>query len=273
MRAISSVVDVAVFLLLVSAAIATLTLVPDSDPGPVEVDERADLLASTTADVEYTLEGADREAHGTVAALLARAAVANASLDGRSLSRGHERFVGEAEAATRRTLGPANRTQVLVRWVPYRGAPLRGTVRVGADPPAGRDVTVATLSVPAPTSPRRERAARRAREDGFRGVASVAARGTVDALLPESRATLPSARVSPAATVSSHRFRALAGATGATVEGPLSRENVSAANARVVDGLAARFEADMRERFDTPEAAAAAVRVGTVRITLRRWEP
>jgi hypothetical protein len=273
MRAISSVVDVAVFLLLVSAAAATLTLVPDGEPEPVVVDEQADLLASSTADVEYTLEGADREAHGTVAGLLARAVVANASIDGRELSGGHGRFVDEVVAATRRTLGPVNRTQLLVSWVPYRGDPVRGTVRVGADPPGGRDVTVATLSVPAPTPPRQERAAARVREAGFSGVASVAARATVGVLLPESRATLHSARHSPAATVASRRFRALASATDATVEGPLSRGNVSAANARIVDGLATRFEADMRERFDTPEAAADAVRVGTVRLTLRRWEP
>ena len=273
MRAISNVVDVAVFLLLVSAAVATLTLVPDSEPEPVVVDERANLLASSTADVEYTLEGADREAHGTIAGLLARAAVANASIDGRELSGGHDCFVDEVEAATRQTLGPVNRTQVLVSWVPYRGAPVHGTVRVGANPPGGRDVTVATLSVPAPTPPRQERAPARAREAGFSGVASVAARATVDTLLPESRATLHSARPSPAATVASRRFRALAGATGTTVEGQLSRGNVSAANARVADGLADRFEADMRERFGTPAEAAGAVRVGTVRITLRRWEP
>lgn len=270
MRAISSAVDVTVFLLLVSAAVATLTLVPGGEPRAVVVDERADLLASTTADVEYTLGDGDRRAHGTVAALLARGAVANASVDGRVLAPGHEAFVDGVRAATRRTLGPTNRTQVLVRWMPYRGAPVRGTVRVGADPPPGRDVTVATLSVPAPTPPLDP--GTRAREDGFAGVASAAARATAGALLPESRAPLPSGRVSPASAVATRRFERLAGATGVSVEGPLDRGNVSAAHERVVAGLADRYEADMRERFESPAAAARAVRAGRVRITLRRWD-
>ncbi len=272
MRAISSVVDVTVFLLLVSAAVATLTLVPDGDPEPVVVDERADLLASTTAEVEYTVRGSERRAHGTVASLLARGAVANASIDGRSLAPAHRRYVDEVRATTRRTLGPANRTQVLVRWVPYRGAPVQGRVRVGADPPPGRTVTVATLSVPAPSAPRGDQAETSARERGFRGVAAVAARATADALLPASRVPLPSGRISTASVVASQRFGTLAGATDASVEGPLSRGNVTAAHESVVVGLADRYEADMRERFETPEAAAKALRAGRVRITLRRWE-
>lgn len=271
MRAISTVLDVAVFLLLVSAAVATLTLVPDDDPEPVVVDERADLLASSSADVEYTVGTENRTAHGTAASLLARGAVANASIDGRRLSSGHGEFVEGVAVATRRTLGADNRTQVVVRWVPYRGGPVRGTLRVGPDPPPGRDVTVATLSVPAPVGQSGDRAAVAAREDGFRGVAAVAARATVDALLPESSATLPSSRVSPASVAASERFGTLADATGVSVEGPLSRGNVSGARERAVEGLTDRYAADMRERFETPSAAARAVRVGTVRVVLRRW--
>ncbi|PSQ33528.1 hypothetical protein BRD09_00630 [Halobacteriales archaeon SW_10_68_16] len=261
----------AVFLLLVSAAVATLTLVPDEAPEPVVVDERADLLASSTADVEYTVGTETRSAHGTTAALLARGAVANATVDGQRLSGRHEEFVESVAEASQRTLGPDNRTQIVVRWVPYRGAPLRGTLRVGPAPPPGRDVTVATLSVPAPVHRQGDRAAVAAREQGFRGVAGVAARATADALLPESSAALPSSRVSPASAVVSERFATLADATGVSVDGPLSRGNVSAVRERIVEGLTARYAADMRERYETPRAAADAIQVGTVRIALRRW--
>ncbi len=271
MRAISTVVDVTIFLLFVSAAVAVLTVAPGPDREPVAVDDRAALLASTTADVEYTLRASNRSAHGTVASLLARGAVANATIDGRPLSAGEDDYLDEVSNATHRTLGPANRTQVLVRWEPYRDAPVRGTVRVGADPPPGRDVTVATISVPAPVAAGVDSGDIRS-TDGFHGVASVAARATAAALLPSGHAELPSGRESPASVVGAARLGTLADATGVSVDQPLARGNVSAARERVVAGLTARYERDMRKQFDTPRAAADAVSAGTVRITVRRWE-
>jgi hypothetical protein len=271
-RGISSVVDVSVFLLLVSAAVATLTLVPSPAPEPVTVDESANVLGAATAEVDYRLGGEDRRAHGTVASLLARGTVANTSVDGRPLSDGQEPFLERVRTATRRTLGPTNRTAAVARWAPYRGSPLRGTLRVGTTPPPGRGVTVATLTVPVPTEYVEAPATARAKADGFRGVAAVAARETASVLLPRTSAALPSGRVSPASTVASSRFRVLAEATGVSVSGPLSNRNVSLAYRRVVDGLTGRFAADMRDRFESPAAATTALRVGTVRITLRRWE-
>jgi len=271
MRAISSVVDVAVFLLLVSAAVGTLTLAHDGGGERVTVDDRANLLATSTADIEYGLGGADRRAHGTVAWLLGRAAVANAAIDGTELSTRHAGYERRVRNATRRMLGPANRTTVVVRWDPYRGAPVDGTLRVGARPPAGADVTVATVTVPSPapsvgaTEVRRE-------GGGFDGVGTAAARATVRALLPESRAAIPTRTEAPATVVTATRFRTLAAATGTDVDGPLARGNVSLARHRLVAGLADRFERDMRERFASPDEAARAIRVGTVRLTLRRWE-
>lgn len=270
MRAISTVVDVTVFLLFVSAAVVTLTVAPGPEPEPVIVDDRAELLASSTADVEYTLWGSDRSAHGTVATLLAHAAVANATVDGRPVSAAEDDFLEEVSNATRRTLGPPNRTQVLVIWEPYRGAPVRGTVRVGAEPPPGRDVTVGTISVPGPVDPALEGELRT--PDGFHGVASVVARATADALLPAGQAALPSGRVSAASVVGSSRLATLAEATGVPIDRQLARGNVSAARQRVIAGLTARYKRDMRERFETPREAAEAVSAGTVRITVRRWE-
>lgn len=276
MRAISTVVDVTVFLLFVSAAVATLTVAPDPtadpDPEPDVADDQAALLAATTADVEYTLRASDRTAHGTVASLLARAAVANATIDGRPLSAGQQDYLDGVSEVTRQTLGPTNRTQVLVRWEPYRGAPVRGTVCVGTRPPSGRDVTVATISVPAPVDSGVGQHESGPTNDGFHGVASVVARATADALLPAGHATLPSGRVSPASAVGFARLRTLADATGVSVARPLAQGNVSAARERVVVGLTERYERDMRERFETPGEAADAISAGRVRITLRRWE-
>ncbi|PSQ57336.1 MAG: hypothetical protein BRD23_08560 [Halobacteriales archaeon SW_9_67_25] len=270
MRAISTVVDVTVFLLFVSAAVATLTAAPDSHPEPVVVDDQAALLASSTANVEYSLRASNRTAHGTVASLLARGAVANATIDGRRLSAGHADYLEEVSDATRQTLGPPDRTQVLVRWEPYRGAPVSGTVTVGADPPPGRDVTVATISVPGPPTPGQGRES--PTREGFDGVAGIAARATADALLPGGYATLPSGRVSPASVASFARMRTLAEATGTAIDRPLARGTLSTARERVIAGLAARYERDMRDRFETPANATDALSTGSVRITVRRWE-
>lgn len=270
MRGISTAVDVTVFLLLVSASVATLALVPDPEPRAVTVDDRANVLGSVTADLEYRLRGSDRRSHGTVASLLARGAVANATIDGRSLAPERDTYLEQARSVASRALGPENRTRAVVRWTPYRGSPVRGAVRIGPAPPPRRDVSVATLTVPVPNP---STGGSTEAPDSFRDTASVAARATVDALLPESRATLPSNRASPARVVASSRFRTLADATNVSVAGPLSRGNVSLARRRILEGLADRFESDMRARFETPEEAAARLRGETARITLRRWEP
>jgi hypothetical protein len=273
MRGISTAVDVTVFLLLVSASVTTLALVPDPEPRAVTVDDRANVLGSVTADIEYQIRGSDRRSHGTVASLLARGAVANATIDGRPLAFEHDAFLERIRKVASRALGPDNRTQVVVRWTPYRGSPVGGAVRIGPAPPPRRDVTVATLTVPVPSPSTGGRAQTRSNTDSFRDSASVAARGTVDALLPGGRATLPSNPVSPARVVASSRFRTLADATNVSVAGALSRDNVSLARRRVIGELTDRFAADMRARFEAPEEAAATLRVDTARITLRRWEP
>ena len=272
MRGISTAVDVTVFLLLVSASVATLALVPDPEPRDVTVDDRANVLGSVTADLEYRLRGSDRRSHGTVASLLARGAVANATIDGRSLAPERDTYLEQARSVASRVLGPANRTRAVVRWTPYRGSPVRGAVQIGPAPPPRRDVSVATLTVPVPNPSTGGSTEARPPPDSFRDTASIAARKTVDALLPESRATLPSNHASPARLVASSRLRTLADATNVSVAGPLSRGNVSLARRRILEGLADRFESDMRARFETPEEAAARLRVETARITLRRWE-
>ena len=66
MRAISTVLDVALFVLLVSAAVGTLTLAGPPTKADSSVDETADVLATSTLSVEYELRGQTRHAHGTV---------------------------------------------------------------------------------------------------------------------------------------------------------------------------------------------------------------
>ncbi len=269
MRAISTVLDVAVFLLLVSAAIGTLALAPTDEPDPVTVDDTATTLATTTAEIDYDLRGADRRAHGTVALLLGRAAVGNLTLDGHGVST-TEGFRQRVRETTLARTPDGNRTQVLVRWEPYRGAPLAGRISVGPHPPTGTDVTTATLTVPSPFEPA-GLSASNVTDRGYRGVAHATAETVTDALLPDTRLEASAGERSPTAVVTAQRFQSLASVLGVDCENLLQRGAVSQAEAVVTDALADRLFRDMRDRFESPTTATRAVDTATVDIVVRRW--
>lgn len=271
MRAVSTVLDVAVFLLLVSAAVGTLVLADPPEQRDSRADETAEIVASSTLSIEYDLAGETRHAHGTIAELLARAAVANATVEGTPVSSMEGRFSATVTKETSARLAAPNRTQIVARWAPYRGGPLQGRIVVGQAPPDGLDVHSATVAVSVPIAASQERAANRS-EDGYDAVARAVAVAVADGLLPDNRVDASAFRESPAASATTHRYEAFAEATGTGVSGLLEGGSVRTAHNRIVAGLARTFAADMRDRFDTPATAAEAVQTGTVRITVRRWD-
>ena len=62
-------------------------------------------------------------------------------------------------------------------------------------------------------------------------------------------------------------------AVDADVGEPVTEADVEAANAALAEALAERLTADLRERYRSPEAAAADVTVDEVTVVVRRWEP
>jgi hypothetical protein len=272
MRAVSTVLDVAVFLLLVSAAVGTLVLAEPQEQTDSRADETVETLASSTLAVEYDLQGETRRAHGTAAELLARAAVANATIEGTQLSPKSGDFSARVNAATSARLVSPNRTQIVARWVPYRGGPVQGQIAVGPVPPDGRDVNSATVAVTVPVRDSRARAVNQSAA-GYDSVAHVVATAVADGLLPDNAVDASLFRNSPTTVVTTGRCETLAEETGTTARGPLDSGAVGVAHDRIVAALSRTFEVDMRERFDTPAAAAETVRTGTVRLTVRRWEP
>lgn len=270
MRAISTVLDVVVFLLLLSAAVGVLSQAPAGEPNPVEGDDTATMLATTTADIRYSLAGAERHAHGTVATLLGRGAVANVSIDGHSV-RSVSTYRAQLERVIIDSTPAANRTQMVARWVPYRGAPVSGEIAVGATPPPGADVSATRLSVPGPDTPITPSMGQIS-EDGYRGVAAAAAREVTSTLLPGTGVDASVGRNSTTATTSGRRFRSFASAVDVSVDAPLAAGDVSTARRRVAAALTDRFERDMRDRFDSPHRAAQSLRTGTVDVVVRRWE-
>ncbi|WP_254537315.1 DUF7284 family protein [Halomarina litorea] len=267
MRAVSTLPDVVLFLLLVSGAVGTLALVPTPAPTDGTAEGTARTLSATTVAVE---DDAGRTVHGTPTGLLAAAAVDGARLDGWRLLHDDPVASGHADAL----LTPAvsdGRVRVEAVWRPYPNASLVGRVAVGPRPPHAATVDAAVVTVP--TGLPGEAAARRAaRRSGFDGVAGLLARSVVSRAFPPggTRAALYDSRLRADAAV---RYRHTARAVGsdADLSVPLGAANATAANRLVSEALAGRIEADLRDRFDTPEAAASAVAADRVRVTVRTW--
>jgi len=288
-RATSTVVDVTAFLLLVGAAIAVIVngAAVEQATTANPAAERTELLATGTASVEYALAVPGeppnwttnatathlRTAHGTLAELLAEAAMSRVSFEGHRLSRAGIDFERTVATTTRNRLHErGHRIAVRARWEPYRGAPLNATMGVGERPPPGTDVDAATTTVASPAPAANDRLQQVAAESGYTGVASVVATATIRGLFPPQRAQLALDGDYPGDRLMTCRYRRMGTLTRA---GELSVESTSVSdlNAALTDALAARLAADMQRRFDSPEAAARAVDMGNVTINVRKWEP
>jgi len=266
-RGVSTVLDVAVCLLLVSAAVGTLAIEsPSTDDRPAGADPTADALATST--VELRPAGDGRTAHGTPAGLLARSTARSATVDGRRLTPARPEFDAALANAIRRVASErAERTRVRAVWEPYPNATVAGRAAVGPEPPASADVDAAVVTVPLGAVDRTapERAAAR---DGFRGVARLVARTVVRRAFPSgrSRRALLDGRER-----TTRRYRHAARTLGVDAERTLAAGNATRANRRLTAALADRVERDLRARYDRPAAAARALDFDAVRLTVRTW--
>ncbi|WP_336134658.1 DUF7284 family protein [Natronomonas amylolytica] len=263
-RGVSTVLDVSVCLLLVGAAMATLAVgIPAEgrhsvDGTPNAADDSARRLAMVTAGVPASR---NRTVHGTLAQQLAQAAVANASLDGDPLA--NDDYADAVAAETTATTD--RRVAVTARWEPYPDASLRGTMTAGETPPADADVAVTRhvveTGIDAPeTAP-----------SSFPELARALAVAYVEWHFPpeRTRAALVDGRTAPA---TADRYRVMARTLEVNVEAALTDANARRANDRLAAALAERLEADLRERYDTPRAAAEASSPDRAVVVVRRWD-
>jgi len=130
---------------------------------------------------------------------------------------------------------------------------------------------VATLDVPAPVAPI-EAAVAAAAVDGYESVARVVANGTVRGLYPPRRMELAIHGGGLARGLAIRRYRRLLDGLETDVSRSLRAGAVDEVNRALSSALADFFASDMRERFDSPAAAARAVRAGRVRIVVRGWD-
>jgi hypothetical protein len=292
-RATSTVLDAALFLLLVGGAVLTLSLPADPVPDRDGVDETADVLATSTADIEYTLApGArranqsivgfpnqsgpafQRRAHGTLVDHLATAAVGNVTVDGQQVSHTWDDYERATASATRNaTRHRDEQAQVIALWRPYRNASIRGRLVVGPTPPPDEPVHVATMTVASDMPTTRTRAIAAAENGSFRAVAAVVANGTVRGLFPPRATTLVLRGDYPVDSLVAYRYRRLARLTDTSVESAVRDTNATVANRRLASALTARFATDMNRTFDSPTGAARTVSVDEVTIVVRTWSP
>ena len=259
-RGVSTVLDVAVCLLLVGAAVATLASIPPAggDDAP-DADATARLLATGTVAVPAD----DGTGHATYGAHLARGAVSAATIEDRRL------LETPYPAAVRRETANAtgDRTFVTARWEPYPDAVVGGRIAAGRRPPDSADVAATTLAVDSGvTAPDADAA------ESFESLGRALAAAYVEWAFPPERTR--AALVDPrTADSTAARYWTAADAVGADVDEPVAEADVEAANAALAEALAERLAADLRERYRTPEAAAANATADEVTVVVRRWEP
>lgn len=283
MRAVSTVLDVALFLLLVGGAVAAVTApVPDAEPDVPErwAGETATVLTTSTATVSYRLvptadmaDGSpefDRHAHGTLARLIAAGALGGLAVDGTRVTRTREAYRDAVGRATRNATGaPGREVRVVAVWTPYRDANIEGRQVVGPTPPDGATVHSVTVRVPSGFPSTSDEANATAREAGYAGVARIAARATVDGLFPPNTTRLALRDDHPLDALVRHRYRRLGRLLGIDVDPKPTA--VEQTNDRLEDRLTDRFEPRLRARFDSPTDAAQALSVGEVRVTVQVW--
>ena len=278
----SAALDACLCLLLVSAAAVTVASVPAKDSSEMDrADTVAESLAVETAEVTYTLspvEGRranaspeyDRTAHGSLASLLARAAVRTVQIDGEPLTRTNEGFASAVRRTARERL--PERTQVVVAFRPFPGAHIGRELRVGPTPPARADVHAATVRASSAVETVDEPKAV-ATTGGFDSVGDAVAAELVGGLFPPEQGRLGLAGDAPVNRLVTHRYARASEEYGVSTREPIERGDVREANSRLTAAMGDRLAADLRERFASPTAAADSLRIDAVKLSIRTWSP
>lgn len=308
-RAVSTVADVGLALVLVTAGIGVLVTFdgpPEKTDAPSTTDYTAETIASSTTAVRYDVRDAvaaarginssalfnetdyeasdlQRISHGPVAAHVAAIAVTNIGTGDSNASQvtaavDYERVVDRRLQIS--LVGSNFDTAVDAQWLPFSNASLRGTTSLGQEPPPETAVSTAVLTVPSPIPSVRQKAIDAVdAEDEFGIVADIVARAIIDGYLPgrESQRALESGGVERDLVV--YRYKRMAQLIdGASPDAEQLTSNLVAkqantlkANGYLVEQLSKQLEEQLVLSFENAHAAARAVSTGEVTITVRTW--
>lgn len=213
-RSISTVLDVSLALVLISASVLMLFVFAqseDTQSNPVRADQTAETLAGTTASVEYSIDEVlendgeydsdifadvpedshylDRSAHGSVTGLLADASVANVAFwDNRWTRAG----IGFERAVNGVTLGSITGLNHSVRlnaiWRPHEGSGIVGEAAAGQAVPPDAAVNSVTFVAPSGMDSVTEKLEDEYQPDGeFDDTAEIVAEEVLGGLLPPEK--------------------------------------------------------------------------------------
>ena len=283
----SVALDACLCLLLISAAGVTVTSVPPQDSDRDRADAVAQTLAATTAQVDYSLRPVphranesdsgsgeatnpeyDRTAHGTLASLLARAAVRTVRVDGEALTGTNAGFAAAVRTAVRERLPP--RTQIVVSFRPYPGSHLGRELRIGPTPPPNADVNAATVNPPSGVSAL-ARPNATGQQPGFDGLGQRVASALVEGLFPPEKARLALAGDPPVDRLVRHRYARASSLYGVDTREAVAAGDTRTANERLAAAMGEQVASELRARFPTPTTAADSLRLDTVNIAVRTW--
>lgn len=279
----SAALDAGLCLLLISAAAVTVTSAPA--PSATEEPDRADAVAetltATTAEVPYRLEPVpgsdadgspeyDRVAHGTLASLLADAAVRTVHVDGEPLTDTNEGFA----TAVRETVADRlpDRTRVVVHWEPTPDSHIERQFAVGPTPPPDADVNAETIRAPSGVDAP-ENATSVANTGGVEGLAWLVADSLVDGILPPEKGRLALGGDPPVDDLIRHRYLQIGDHYDVDTRDSIERGDTHHANRRLARGMADRVAEDLRNGPANPDDAAASLELDTVEISVRTWSP
>ncbi|MFC6757795.1 hypothetical protein ACFQER_15465 [Halomicroarcula sp. GCM10025894] len=175
-RGISTVVDVAMALFLITASIGIVMAFLDTGSAntPETAERTANTLAGTTMNTSYSLipirdeeefddkgysdDAYERQSYGSVAGEIAAATVVNARFndtagddagDTELLTKEGVRYSRAVEGQTLEMLSATNSdARVTAIWRPYEDAEIEGRQQYGPTPPGDADVSTETITVP-----------------------------------------------------------------------------------------------------------------------------
>ncbi|WP_267163869.1 DUF7284 family protein [Halovenus salina] len=302
-RAISTVVDVTLGLLVIVAAmglLVTLTETKSADHNPTDAAYAAQTVTGSTVNTTYSLapaiehyfseyrkgknpyegEELDRVSQGPVATQVADLAVATAAVDGKQFSAATTAYKKALEETLwTRLRGSRFDLSVTAHWQPVKGVPLQGTVTLGERPPSDADVSATTFTVPSGVPDARQNALDAVDgPDDYRAVARVVANATVEGLFSPLETQRALERTGVNSHLTRYRYERLTSALDGDPErferrGWLSPSsaNATAANAYLSRRLTAVLETQLEETHASAVDAARTVSTGTVTITVRTW--
>lgn len=293
-RGISTVLDVALALVLVTTSIGVIGIYLHEEQTAYEPDvagQTAESLTGSTVSITISRSSARntdafpseefsenfddpitdsdlrRVSHGSASGQLADAALASVEINGNVVTNvGESVEAGVAGPMLANLAGASRDAFVVATWEPYDGARISGAGTVGGPPPVDRDLSSATITVPSGLPELSdEEVAKAFRSDGRSGVATLVATAIVDGYLPpeDAQRALEGQGVERAMTV--YRYERFAAGIGPSVdfvdsvdeESDISRLGADAesANEQLIAGLAAVIESDLEEPRDTELAA------------------